>query len=385
MRRQIIIQTVFLLGTAMIAMGAPPVPFFDDNEPGLFMPFTGELDDPDTWDYEPGEWGGSTYNQPSKKVWQIVESPFSDGGAACRGNKPHPDPDQAELPCVNVTRRYHPTFKNPEDSKVRIPMNPSKDWVFTASFVIEPTDTFGVDRLIELGVPGSDMIMVYGANDTNDNSSTLEDGTENRYRIVHGPWPDGQPRPYGTLIDRPITQGTVTVRYDASDQLLDFWLDDELILENIESLRGTYDLHAVQLSGGGVTFEDMLWDEVYIGVLAEGAACGPEGPGTGIPGDLNCDGAVDVADLGIVGANFNANNATYVDGDANLDDSVDVADLGMVGANWSAAQGVSLSQALQQSSLSTLIPEPATIAVLALSLVCTGCRRRRAKAGPSQS
>ena len=77
-----------------------------------------------------------------------------------------------------------------------------------------------------------------------------------------------------------------------------------------------------------------------------------------------------MADLGIIGANFNGNSVTYVDGDANLDGAVDVADLGVVGANWSAAQSGSLSSALQSAGLSAnVIPEPSVLTVLSLGLI----------------
>jgi len=85
-------------------------------------------------------------------------------------------------------------------------------------------------------------------------------------------------------------------------------------------------------------------------------------------GDFNCDGLVDVADLGIIGANFNGSEVTYVDGDANLDGGVDVADLGVVGANWSASQST--------GNASALVPEPITLSLLAMSLFVVGRRRR---------
>ena len=56
------------------------------------------------------------------------------------------------------------------------------------------------------------------------------------------------------------------------------------------------------------------------------------------PGDANFDGIVDVADLGILGANFNAADMQWDTGDFNLDGMTDVADLGILGANWTASQ-----------------------------------------------
>ena len=51
-------------------------------------------------------------------------------------------------------------------------------------------------------------------------------------------------------------------------------------------------------------------------------------------GDANHDGVVDVSDLGILGANFNQDDAQWSQGDFNSDGVVDVADLGGIGANW---------------------------------------------------
>jgi len=97
------------------------------------------------------------------------------------------------------------------------------------------------------------------------------------------------------------------------------------------------------------------------------------GPG---PGDANGDGVVDVADLGILGANFNMTDVVFSDGDFNGDNIVDVADLGILGANWSAAQAMTVLQALQSSELNPLVPEPAIATMMILGLTCLGYRRR---------
>tara|TARA_Y100000588_G_scaffold359196_1_gene418017 strand:+ start:154 stop:405 length:252 start_codon:yes stop_codon:yes gene_type:complete len=56
-------------------------------------------------------------------------------------------------------------------------------------------------------------------------------------------------------------------------------------------------------------------------------------------------------------------------GDANFDGIVDVADLGILGANWSASKAT--------GTASALVPEPTTMAVLGFGLVCLGCRCRK--------
>jgi len=86
------------------------------------------------------------------------------------------------------------------------------------------------------------------------------------------------------------------------------------------------------------------------------------------PGDANFDGLVDVADLGIVGENFNAADMQWDTGDFNLDGMTDVADLGILGTNWSAGQIV--------GGVVDLVPEPTTLSLLAMSVLAVGRRRR---------
>ena len=79
------------------------------------------------------------------------------------------------------------------------------------------------------------------------------------------------------------------------------------------------------------------------------------------PGDANFDGSVDVADLGIVGANFTADDMQWDTGDFSLDSMTDVADLGLLGANWTASQAT--------GNASALVPEPTTLSLLAMSVL----------------
>ncbi len=87
-----------------------------------------------------------------------------------------------------------------------------------------------------------------------------------------------------------------------------------------------------------------------------------------LAGDANLDGLVDVADLGILGANFNANDMQWSTGDFNLNGATDIADLGIIGANWTASQAT--------GNASALVPEPATLSLVAMSVLMVGCRRR---------
>ncbi len=89
----------------------------------------------------------------------------------------------------------------------------------------------------------------------------------------------------------------------------------------------------------------------------------------GVSGDANFDGIVDVADLGIIGANFNTTTGNGVDdGDLNGDGVVDVADLGIIGASWSTAETA--------GSSTTVVPEPTTLSLFAISVLMVGYRWR---------
>ena len=84
--------------------------------------------------------------------------------------------------------------------------------------------------------------------------------------------------------------------------------------------------------------------------------------------DFNYDGVVDVADLGILGANFGRSGMAFDQGDFSGDGIVDVWDLGILGANWSASQIT--------GNMSVLVPEPAILSHLAMMVLLVGYRRR---------
>ena len=367
-----------------------PVPVFSDTEPGLKLLFSGDPDttessmhEPgdvapsldcaryapragsggeggklhndflycDNWDFGTENWGQTGFLQGA---FMLGQSPYSSDGAwVCDGNTG----PGGNNPCVNATIRAVPTFKNQPAPGILegVPMRTDVDWVVSVDFKVDnvPGDTFGGDKLFSLG--------------------TLTDGPEtDNFFLVTGA---NNGMHTETVIPEQIFEGKMTLHYKASNQRLDFWIDQTMILADFEGASGFYDLNSLQLGGGGISFENVLFDNIMLGVVGDTGACGAQGPDTSMPGDFNCDGVVDVADLGIVGANFNVTQVTYIDGDANLDGRVDVADLGVVGANWSAAQGGSLPHALQSAGLAGLVPEPATLTVLALALVCLGKRR----------
>lgn len=84
------------------------------------------------------------------------------------------------------------------------------------------------------------------------------------------------------------------------------------------------------------------------------------------PGDANGDGTVDLLDLDILGSNFGlTGTATFAQGDFNEDTNVDLLDLDILGSNFgNTAAG------------SAAIPEPTTMAMLALTAMGIVARRR---------
>ncbi len=92
------------------------------------------------------------------------------------------------------------------------------------------------------------------------------------------------------------------------------------------------------------------------------------------PGDANGDGIVNLADLQILGDNWQSTTATWATADFTGDGNVNLADLQILGDNWGygLSSDLSFGEALGQVA----IPEPATCGLLAIGGMLALRRRR---------
>ncbi|MCC6679773.1 MAG: PEP-CTERM sorting domain-containing protein [Phycisphaeraceae bacterium] len=91
------------------------------------------------------------------------------------------------------------------------------------------------------------------------------------------------------------------------------------------------------------------------------------------PGDANGDGLVNLSDLQILGDNWQSTTATWAQADFTGDGIVNLADLQILGDNWGFGAGPDVS--FDEALADVLIPEPASLALLGISVV-TLLRRR---------
>jgi hypothetical protein len=101
-------------------------------------------------------------------------------------------------------------------------------------------------------------------------------------------------------------------------------------------------------------------------------------------GDATVDGAVTIADLGVLAANWQQNDRYWFHGDFNFDGSVTIADLGILASNWQKGTGGAATMSIEEAMAmfdvfhGVVIPEPAHLWLLSLIGV-TALRRRRNK------
>ncbi len=94
---------------------------------------------------------------------------------------------------------------------------------------------------------------------------------------------------------------------------------------------------------------------------------------TRLPGDANGDGTVNLADFGILRANFGSTMGTFMTGDFNDDGLVNLADFGILRANF----GSTADAPLLDAWFATVVPEPTTLAIAGVAGLGL-LRRRRA-------
>jgi hypothetical protein len=94
-----------------------------------------------------------------------------------------------------------------------------------------------------------------------------------------------------------------------------------------------------------------------------------------IAGDANFDGAVDLADFGLLRAGFGSmGDLTRLDGDFNKDGVVDLADFGLLRANFGSS--VAAADLAAADAWAATVPEPG-LPLVSLSLMSLAARRRR--------
>jgi hypothetical protein len=93
-----------------------------------------------------------------------------------------------------------------------------------------------------------------------------------------------------------------------------------------------------------------------------------------IPGDASLDGVVNLADFGILRANFGSDVGTVLIGDFNADRLVNLADFGILRANFGATASADL--AVLDAWVAT-VPEPTAVTTLLAGAGLGACRRRR--------
>ncbi len=93
------------------------------------------------------------------------------------------------------------------------------------------------------------------------------------------------------------------------------------------------------------------------------------------PGDANGDGMVNLADLQILGDNWQSTTATWAQADFTGDGNVNLADLQILGDNWGF--GVTTDVSLDEALAQVAIPEPAALTLMGLGLPLVVRRRHR--------
>ncbi|MCC6681284.1 MAG: PEP-CTERM sorting domain-containing protein [Phycisphaeraceae bacterium] len=175
--------------------------------------------------------------------------------------------------------------------------------------------------------------------------------------------------PYGTHARITITSVIETMTYDVKVEL-----EDDTVFADYTNLGyrnlgpGRPWTHTVHLTFGDIDGYDL--DGVIDNVSLDNI------PLSLHPGDANGDGMVNLADLQILGDNWQSNTATWAQADFTDDGNVNLADLQILGDNWGWGTGsdVSFSEAVQL--MDAAVPEPSAVGLLVVGALLMLQRRR---------
>jgi hypothetical protein len=169
---------------------------------------------------------------------------------------------------------------------------------------------------------------------------------------------------------------------DGNWHLYEWNLDDPAHWGGIEGIPGT----RTSIADGWVTVDSIMlyggaFDaHVWIDTIAHNPFGSLSSIANWTAGDANLDGKVDIADLGILAANWQQSGRHVIHGDFDGDGQVNIADLGMLAANWQAGPGtMTLDQALALFDTfdGVVVPEPAAATCAAAVLGWILMRRRK--------
>ncbi len=108
--------------------------------------------------------------------------------------------------------------------------------------------------------------------------------------------------------------------------------------------------------------DQQRYDEVRLGTTFADVVAGQ----LTHPGDANGDGMVNLADLQILGDNWQSTTAAWAEADFTGDGVVNLSDLQIIGDNW--GYGVSSDVSWDEALAQTAIPEPAALTLMGLAL-----------------
>jgi autotransporter-associated beta strand protein len=97
-------------------------------------------------------------------------------------------------------------------------------------------------------------------------------------------------------------------------------------------------------------------------------------------GDANLDGKVDTLDFNSLAANFGGNGKVWTQADFNFDGVVDTLDFNSLAANFGQQLPDGAGLSAGGASIGTLVPEPASTALVALAFAAAAASRRRRRA-----